>query len=178
MVSVLTVMWLLPVAFMVHDLEEVVMMQPWYRKNEQFLRARFPRLISSISRTGTMSTPAFALAAGEEFVVLAAITFVCVEYGLYDVWAGFLLGFFLHLVYHVGSFFVMGRYVPYVITSLIAGAYSVLALVALNDGGYLAWRQTAIWTAVAIAVIIVNFALTVAMAEQFDRWLARWERGA
>jgi hypothetical protein len=47
---------------MIRDLEEVVMMQPWYRKNEQFLKARFPRLITAISRTGTMSTPAFALA--------------------------------------------------------------------------------------------------------------------
>jgi hypothetical protein len=159
---------------MIHDLEEVVMMQPWYRKNEQYLKARFPRLVPAISRTGTMSTPAFALAAGEEFVLLSAITLGCVEYGLYDVWAGFLIGFFIHLVYHIGTFFVIRRYVPYVITSVIAGIYSVLALVVLNDGGYLAWSQIAVWTAVAIVVIIVNFVLAVALAERFDKWLAGW----
>jgi hypothetical protein len=174
MLSIPSLMWLLPIVFMVHDLEEVVMMQPWYRKNGQFLKVRFPRLMPAISRTGTMSTPAFALAAGEEFVALSAITLVCVEYGLYDVWAGFLLGFFIHLVYHVGSFFVIRRYVPYIITSVLAGIYSALALIVLNDGGYLAWDRAAVWTAVAIVLIIVNFVLAVGMAERFDKWLTGW----
>jgi hypothetical protein len=167
-------MWLLPIAFMVHDFEEVIMMQPWYRKNEQYLKARFPRMIPAIARTGTMSTPAFALAAGEEFAVLSAITLVCVEYGLYDIWAGFLIGFFIHLVYHIGSFFVIRRYVPYIITSVLAGVYSVFAIVVLNDGGYLSWGRVALWTVVAIIVIIVNFVLAVALAERFDKWLAGW----
>lgn len=174
LLSVETVMWLLPVVFMCHDFEEIVMMQPWYRKNERFLKARFPRLAPAIARTGTLSTSAFALAVAEEFILLSAITLACVELQLYSIWAGFLFGFLIHLAWHAGSFVVMRRYVPYIFTSVIAGIYSLLALVMLNGAGYLVWSEVGLWSLIAIAVIILNMALAVMAAERFDRWLARW----
>ncbi len=172
--SIETLMWLLPVVFMIHDFEEIIMMRPWYLRNEAFLKVRFPRLVGSIARTGKLSTSAFALAAAEEFVVLSVVTFVCVEYGLYSVWAGFLIGFFIHLVYHIGSFIVMRRYVPYVITSVIAGLYSIYVLLSINDGGYLVWNQVMVWSVIATAFIIVNLIFAVVLAEKFDQWLGRW----
>ena len=172
--SIETLMWLLPIAFMVHDFEEIIMTRPWYLRNEAFLKARFARLAGSIARTGTLSTSAFALAVAEEFVILSAVTLVCVEYGLYSVWAGFLIGFFIHLVYHIGSFLAMGRYVPYVITSVVAGIYAIYALLAINDGGYLVWSQVIVWSAIATAFIIANLIFAVILAEKFDLWLGKW----
>jgi hypothetical protein len=167
-------MWLLPVVFMIHEFEEIIMLRPWYLKNERYITARFPRIAGSIARTGKLSTSAFSLAVVEEFVALSVVTLVCVEYGLYSVWAGFLIGFFIHLVYHVGSFLVMGRYVPYVITSVIAGVFSIYTLIVFKDGGYLAWSEVIIWSIVAIAFIIVNLMFAVVLAEKFDRWLGKW----
>jgi hypothetical protein len=169
-----TLMWLLPIVFMVHEFEEIIMMRPWYLRNEAFLKARFPRISRSIARTGTLSTSAFSLATAEEFIVLSVVTLACVEYGLYSVWAGFLIGFFIHLIYHMGSFILMGRYVPYVVTSVIACIYSVYALIVLNDGGYLAWSGVAIWSVIGIVFIIANLMFAVAVAEKFDQWLGRW----
>ncbi len=174
MVSIATIMWLLPVVFMVHDLEEIIMMRPWYLKNERLIKARFHRLASNISRTSNLSTSAIALAAGEEFVVLSAIMLVSVEYELYSLWAGFLIGFLLHLIFHVGSFLVMGRYVPYIITSVIASIYSAYSLLVLYDGGYLVPRDVILWTLFSIAFIVVNLNLAVSFAEQFDKWLSKW----
>lgn len=167
-------MWLLPVVFMIHEFEEIIMMRPWYSRNERYITARFPGIAGSIARSGKLSTSAFSLAAAEEFVIISAVTLVCVEYGLYSVWAGLLIGFFIHLVYHIGSFLLMGRYVPYVITSVIAGIFSVYALIVLIDGGYLAWIDVIIWSIVAIAFIIANLMFAVAVAEKFDQWLGRW----
>ncbi len=172
--SIETLMWLLPIVFMIHDFEEIVMMRPWYLRNERYITTRFPRIARSIARTGKLSTSAFSLAVAEEFVVLSAVTLACVEYGLYSVWAGFLIGFFIHLVYHIGSFLVMGRYVPYVMTSVIAGIFSVYALIVFSNSGYLAWNEVIIWSIVAIVFIIANLMFAVVMAEKFDQWLGRW----
>lgn len=172
--SIITLMWLLPVVFMIHDFEEIVMMRPWYLRNEHYVTTRFPRIAGSIARTGKLSTSAFSLAVAEEFVVLSVITFVCVEYGLYSIWAGVLISFFIHLVYHIGSFLVMGHYVPYIITSVIASIYSVYALVVFNDGVYIDWSWVVIWSIIAIVFMIVNLMFAVTIAEKFDQWLGKW----
>ncbi len=173
-VTIPTLMWLLPVVFMIHDFEEVIMARPWYRKNAPFLKVRFPRLARSLSHMGSLSTSAFALAVAEEFAILSAITLVCVEYGLYSIWAGVLIGFFIHLLYHIGSFIMMGRYVPFIITSVVASVYSASALFVLNDGGYLAWGAVAAWALIAIVVIAVNLLLVLKVATWFDKWLSNW----
>jgi hypothetical protein len=174
MVSLSTIMWLLPAVFMVHELEEIIMMRPWYVKNEQFIRSHFPRLAPQIARTGSLSASAIALVAGEELVILTAVTLVSVEYGLYSVWAGFLIAFLLHLVFHVGSFFIMGRYVPYVITSALAAVYSGWALIVLYGAGVLRLTDVVLWTLFAIVFIVVNLDLAVRLAGRFDKWLEKW----
>lgn len=174
MVSITTVMWLLPVVFMIHELEEIIMMRPWYVKNERFIRARFSRLAPQISRTGSLSASAIALVAGEEFMILIAVTLISVEYGFYSLWAGFLIGFLLHLVFHIGTFFVMGRYVPYIITSVLAAIYSVWALAALYGTEVLQPVDVTLWTIFAVVLIVINLDMTVRLAGRFDKWLTKW----
>lgn len=48
-----------------------------------------------------------------------------VELGLYSLWAGILVAFTVHLVIHLGSFVVLRRYVPHIITSVLAMAYVI-----------------------------------------------------
>lgn len=167
-------MWLLPIAFMIHDFEEIIMMRPWYLKNGAYLKARFPRLINRMAATAGLSTPAFALAVLGEFVILSAATLACIELGSYSAWAAIVVIFLVHNVGHVGSFFIVGRYVPCVITSVITSFYLVYALAMMYTGGYLVLRDILIWLAVALVIAAVGFFVLVRAAAWFDRWLARW----
>jgi hypothetical protein len=114
-------MWLLPVIFMLHDFEEIIMMRPWIDRNAVFLRERFPRLADyMLGHLEKLSTPSFALAVAEEFMILVAVTYLAVEHGWYAVWGGLLLAFFAHIIVHLVQFLAIRRYAPMIITSVPA----------------------------------------------------------
>ena len=167
-----TLMWLLPVVFMIHDLEEIIMMKPWLLKNRAKLEKRLPlRAAKVIARQTDMSVSAYALAVAEEFVILSVITLVAVEMGLFNFWAGFLIGFFVHLLVHIGQFAFFRGYVPVIATSIPAAAYSLVALHDLNVTHPLNWSMVAIWSVVALIIIALNLILALKLAQKFDSWL-------
>lgn len=167
-----TVMWLLPIVFMFHDLEEIIMAKPWLAGNADALRRRFPRLASRLlPHFEHLSTSAFALAVAEEFVILTGITLLAVEFRLYALWGGVLVAFFIHLVVHVAQFGVYRGYVPAAITSVPAGVYCVAALYALSARGHWAWPEVARWAAVGAVALVVNLAFAHSLASRFQRWL-------
>ncbi len=167
-----TVMWLFPIIFMIHDFEEIIMMRPWLEKNRGYLSGRFPRLAARIlPHVEGISTSAFALAVAVIFLIVSTVTLIAVEFDLYALWAGALIGFFIHLVVHVGQFLVVRRYVPVIITTLITAPYCILALIVVNARHPLPIDPTLLWSAAAVIVIGAALFLVHALAARFERWL-------
>ncbi|HEX6271090.1 MAG TPA: HXXEE domain-containing protein [Anaerolineales bacterium] len=165
-------MWLLPIAFMIHDFEEIIMMRPWAAKNSGEIQRRFPALAARmLPQMERLSTSSFALAVAEEFILLSAITYFAVEYELYSVWAGVLLVFFIHLVGHIIQFVLYRKYVPVILTGLIASLYCVFALYFLNLQNYLLWPDVAKWTVISAVVLIMNLVFVHSLARRFEKWL-------
>ena len=128
-----TILWLLPIIFMLHDFEEIIMTKPWLTRNAGRLRQKYPRIAARLlPHFSGLSTSAFALAVAEEFVLLSVLTLFAAEYKLYALWAGVTIGFFLHLLAHAVQFLALRCYVPVILTSLPAGMYSLAALFTLN----------------------------------------------
>ena len=173
-VKIETLMWLLPIVFMLHDFEEIIMFKPWMNANHANLEKRLPAWAARILvEHGNMSTSAYALAAAEEFIILSALTLLAVELELYPLWVGIMLGFFIHLLIHVGQFLVYRRYVPVILTSLPSGLYCLIALHDLNLYHPLDWKLAALWTFVSLIVIGINLALALKLAVKLDGWLVR-----
>jgi hypothetical protein len=169
-----TIMWLLPIVFMIHDFEEVIMFKPWAGKNAPYLRQRFPRLAARmLPHFEGLSTSAFALAVAVMFLVVSIATLVAVEFNLYALWAGVLIGFFIHLIIHVVQFAVFRRYVPVVITSLITAPYCVWALLVVNARHPLPVGPTIFWSGAALVVIAGALFFVHSLAARFERWLKR-----
>ena len=167
-------MWLLPVVFMLHDFEEIIMMRPWFDRNAGFLRERFPRLTDRLlGHYEKLSTSSFTLAVAEEFVIITAVTFLAVEQGWFAVWGGMLLGFFAHLIVHFVQFLVLRRYVPMIITSVPAAIYCIYAVNHLLTAGYTTWPALWPWALFFIAFIAVNVLLIHGLAARFEQWLRR-----
>jgi hypothetical protein len=149
-----TLMWLLPIVFMFHDFEEIIMFKPWLTVNLPNLEKRFPKWASqAMAGQSKMSTSAFTLAVAEEFIVLSALTLLAVELELYPVWAGIMLGFFIHLLVHIGQFLVYRKYVPVILTSLPSGLYCLIALHDLNVYHPLDWGLVALWSFISLIII-------------------------
>jgi hypothetical protein len=167
-----TLMWLLPIVFMLHDFEEIIMFKPWMNANRTALEKRLPARTARIfANHADMSTSAYALAVAEEFIILSSLTLLAVELNLYEFWAGMMLGFFIHLLIHVGQFLAYRRYVPVILTSLPCGLYCLVALHDLNFSHPLSWNLVALWTFISLLIIGANLALALQLAVKFDGWL-------
>lgn len=167
-------MWMLPVVFMLHDFEEIIMMRTWVDRNASFLRERFSRLADRLlGHFEKLSTSSFALAVAEEFIIVAMVTFLAVEHGWYAAWGGMLLGFFAHIVVHLVQFLAVRRYTPMIITSIPAAIYCIYAINHLLTAGYATWPALWPWTLFFIAFIAVNILLVHRMAARFEQWLRR-----
>jgi hypothetical protein len=173
-IKIETLMWLLPIVFMFHDFEEIIMFKPWLNVNWPNLEKRFPKWVArALAEQSKMSTSAFALAVAEEFIVLSALTLLAVELELYPFWAGMLLGFFIHLLIHMGQFAAYRGYVPVILTSLPSGLYCLIALHDLNVYHPLDWGLVAVWTLVSLLIIGANLVLALKMAVKFEMWLGK-----
>jgi hypothetical protein len=169
-----TIMWLLPAVFMIHDFEEIIMFKPWVGKNAEFLRVRFPRLAARLlPHMAGLSTSAFALAVALIFLIITTVTLIAVEFELYALWAGFVIGYFIHLVIHVGQFLAVRRYVPVIVTSIVTAPYCVWALLVVNARHPLPKAETLIWAAATLLFLAPGVTLAHRVAAGFDRWLKR-----
>ncbi len=167
-----TIMWLFPIIFMIHDFEEVIMFKPWVTKNAGFMKKRFPRLAARmLPHMEGLSTSSFALAVAGMFLIVSAVTLISVELDLYSLWAGAVIGYFIHLVIHVTQFLVVRRYVPVVVTSLVTAPYCVWAL-SSSTGGTRCRRSRRSCGPWRRFVIIVGAVYGMhALAARFERWL-------
>lgn len=167
-----SLMWLLPVVFMLHDFEEIVLLRPWLSRHREALLERFPGLARRLLPAGLrLSTNAFALIVAEEFALLAFVTLLAVELALYDLWVGVLIAFALHLLVHLGQALALREYVPVVATSAAALPYCVWALVAMDARVPLDWGAAIAWAGVATVVLVANLVLGHRLASRFQDWL-------
>ena len=124
--SVLILVLPLPLAFLLHDAEEVAVQHRWMENHSGALRERFPRLRPLLDRLQRLNTKAFALAALEEFIVLLCAT-ACVladvPFSL-ELWAALFLAFSLHLLLHFGQAVAVRGYVPGLVTSILLSPFA------------------------------------------------------
>jgi hypothetical protein len=94
-----------------------------------------------------------------------------VEFDLNSLMAGMLIHFTVHLFAHIGSFLLLRRYVPYILTSVLAIPYSIYAPVTINNAGYLIRWDTLARTAIVLVIMDANLFFMFKVAERFDHWL-------
>jgi len=127
---------LLPVVFMIHDFEEIIFMKSWMRKNKNYLINKFPRIgVRIVKLFEPMSILSFIIAVAEEFIVLSLVTYLSIYYNSYYIWLVIFMGFFIHLIVHIIQFLVIRRYIPAIVTSVLAMGYCIyvfLEIVKIN----------------------------------------------
>lgn len=168
--TVESVMWLLPVFFMIHDFEEIIMFKPWIENNSSELRRRFPRFTArSLPIMERLSTSSFALVVLAIFVPISVLTYITVEMRLYSAWTGLMLVFFSHLILHIIQFGAYRKYVPVIITSFICCLYCAFALYYML--GYINWMETLLWVVTVIILGGLDFFMAFKLADRFERYL-------
>ena len=132
--SVLILVLPLPLAFLLHDAEEVAVQHRWMENHSGALRQRFPRLRPLLDRLQRLNTKAFALAALEEFIVLfcaTACVLADVSFAL-ELWAALFLAFSLHLLLHFGQAVAVRGYVPGLVTSILLSLFAAYGIFCIS----------------------------------------------
>lgn len=123
--------WIFPVLFMFHDMEEVVGIKSWIEKNMDEIASRFPAAKKLLSAYKGITTEGFALAVYEELIVLMAVCALFEITGaefVRGIWFGGLIGFTLHLVIHIFQAAAIRRYIPALVTSVLSLPPSILLI--------------------------------------------------
>lgn len=107
--------WLFPLIFIFHDMEEIIGFIPWLRRNEKEL-SQYRKLLKPYDG---VATEGFASAAFEELILCIAISAISYFTDFYGIWLGGFIGCTLHFTIHIVESIVIRKYIPTLITSII-----------------------------------------------------------
>jgi hypothetical protein len=165
---------LLPLVFMLHDFEEIIMFRPWLEKNRNELRWRFPRIDKTLQKNHDhLSTSAFAVAVLHEFLIIAFITYASLFFNSYHWWFGAFAAFSLHLIIHIAQWIIYGKYVPVVLTSILALPYCAYTFIQFIEITDMTAGQLLFWTMIGVALTLISFVPAFFLASQFENWKSR-----
>ena len=108
-------LWLFPVIFMVHEMEEIVGFRVWFEKNLDLIEKY--SILRKLYRN--FSTEGFAVAVLEEYVICIVVTYVATIWKMYLVWIGVFIAFLIHLLIHIAQSIIVRKYIPSLISSIV-----------------------------------------------------------
>ena len=165
-----TIIWLLPIVFMIHDFEEIIFFKQWINKNKDYLTEKFPKISKRfLPRFNSLSTSAFAVAVAEEFVLLSLITLGSVLIGNYVIWLAAFMGFFVHLLMHLGQWIILKRYIPAIGTTFFALIYCTYTLYVIIANNIFRISEIVLWTIIGLVLLVSNLIFAHKLAEMFDK---------
>lgn len=166
--------WLFPILFMIHDFEEIIFMRAWLGKNKSFLQMRFPRLSKKmLPHFEQLTTSAFALGVAEEFILISIITVVSYLKDWYGLWIGAFIAFALHLVVHCIQVFIVRKYIPVIVTSVICLPVSIYIITQVVK--VMPLYTIIFYSILSFIIMTINLGIIHKGAAWFGKRIARYE---
>lgn len=133
MMSALAILYLIlpfPIAFVIHDAEEILIQSRWIRKHRETITRKFPRRKSLINHLVQLGSKAFGIAALEELLLILVVTGYVLMQGRFalELWSALFMAFSFHLLGHIGLSIMITRYTPGLITSVLLLPYACYGL--------------------------------------------------
>lgn len=165
----ISVIWLLPIVFMIHDFEEIIFMEWWINKEKTTLEKKYPQILKVHDGLNTAS---FTFAVAEEFLVLVMITMLAVLFNWYYLWFGALVGFLIHLILHVLQWIIYKKYVPVIITTIPSIMYSIYAINYIMNSIDLNINLLIVWSAVGSIIVYINLYFAHKLAKKINIFIS------
>ena len=119
-----------PLAFIVHDGEEIVIQHKWMLTHKDLLIQKFPKAKRVISHLSSLSRAAFAMAVLAELVLVLLATAYILIGGAYatELWIALFMAFSVHFVIHIAQGVMVKGYVPGLVTSILMLPYAYFGI--------------------------------------------------
>ena len=151
-------MLLLPVVFMLHEYEEIIMFRHWLDRNRDELKRRFPKFERFLAhrRHFDYSTATFAIGTAHEFILVFLISFCAVWLDSYQWWFAAFAGYSIHLIVHLAQWAIYRKYIPVIITTILILPYCVYAFSEFTKASILSPLQMLSWTVIGIGLTTLS----------------------
>ena len=165
-------MMLLPIVFMIHEYEEIIMFKSWLGNNRNELKRRFPRFERVLARRGHFdySTATFAIGTAHEFVLISVISLGAVWLRAFQWWFAAFAGYSIHLIVHLVQWAIYRKYIPVIITTFLTLPYCVYAFVELEKTSILSPLQMFLWSVVGIILTVLSLLSAFFVMSKFQQW--------
>ncbi len=163
--------WLLPILFIFHDMEEIVGLGKWLAKNKEMLCDKFPSL-RKLKINDAYTTEGMALAVFEELVLCIAISILSILLNWYALWLGVFIAYAMHLIIHIVQAMIIRKYVPALATSIIALPLSIyiisrsIALLEFTSG------YVIMYSIIGMAVVAINLKFAHHLMYRYKKWIS------
>lgn len=167
-------LWMFPLLFIFHDMEEIIGLVPWIHLNETLMVQKAPAILKIHKG---ITTEGFALAVFEEFIIVLSITLLAYfsqSRALELVWLGGFVAFALHLLLHIGQSILLRKYIPALITSILCfpiSAYLITDIVHL-------WRVSTseffLFSLVGSGIVVINLLFALWLGKKYSIWLIHY----
>lgn len=164
--------WLPPLLFILHDMEEIIWALAW--KKGEACRKKY--LAVGLSPFGSaQNTAGFAACVYEELLILTAVSLVSLWSGRYGLWYGMVAANALHLVlmHIVGTTAIYRSYVPGLATALLTVGPLVWILVKAAQLLQYGVIEIVGYSLLATALMAVNLRLLHRQAARIGAWVER-----
>ena len=147
-IDVQTLIWIFPILYILHDFEEIIMIEKWMDDNSGKIQKKLPRKIADkVIKQFSMSTAQFAVAVLVIFLFVSSSTIMAhqflIQESLTYIYPFIILTltFFLHAFTHIGQSIYLRSITPGTFTSvIIIIPYSFVLYKTLLINGIITWK--------------------------------------
>lgn len=162
--------WLFPLLFIFHDMEEIIGFGIWYKRNKPMLDERFP----AISKTyANYSTEGMAAAVYEELMLCIVFCILAIFTGKYALWLGGFIAYAIHLVMHIGQSIVIRAYIPALTTSIIALPVSIRIIKECIELMGYSTGTVVLYSIIGMVIVGLNLKFAHMILAWFTKWMNR-----
>lgn len=134
-ISVETLVWLFPIAFLIHDFEEIIFVETWFKRNYNKVEPLVPHRMKGLFQVMSKTTAArFSIPVFMQFILYIVACFIAIEGNYFPLFVGLNVVFFLHIFAHIGQSVFLKTYALGVGTAVVISfPYSVYLFYRLID---------------------------------------------
>ena len=148
-----------PLAFIIHDGEEIIVLHKWMLAHKEGIVQKFPRAKRIIVHLSNLSTKAFAIAVLEELILLLFATAYILIGGVYatELWIALFMAFSIHFVIHIAQGIFIRGYVPGLVSSILMLPYAYLGVLRICED--VSGNKLVLLSVLGVVAMLVNLRL-------------------
>ena len=172
-------LWLLPVLLMIHEFEEIFMIEVWYEGHKEKINQIWPKKKPfGLDRPGPFLTATISIGICAEYIGIILVCVLCAIFDNYYAWFGISAGFVLNSIFlHGRDFLRFKGYTPGFITSIVLIIPTIVILAQANTLLHYNWIEIVLSTIITNVVFgFVAFKVLHKSMPTWSAWLIKYSK--